>query len=94
MCCVDQLRPPLEAAIRNANGPARNVRAGRCVGGSVAIATVGTAPDEVEPLAVFLVEEVGIDRSGEARIVQFEAEIVAALIGLLRPGGTDFGATH
>jgi len=40
-------------------------------------------------LAFLVGEEVGVDRSGEARIVQ--PEIVAALIGALRPGGADLG---
>src|SRR3546814_18640786 len=46
-------------------------------------------PDEVEALAVFVIEEVGVDRGGEARIVKLEAQIVAALVRLLGPGGAD-----
>ena len=58
---------------------------------SVAAATVGAGPDEGEGFAVFFVEKVGVDRSVEARIVQLEAQIVAALVGALGPGGADFG---
>src|SRR5690606_25617145 len=43
--------------------------------------------------AVFFVEEIGVDRSVEAWIVQLEAQIVAALVGALGPSGADFGAT-
>src|SRR5690625_5069652 len=59
---------------------------------SVAAATVGTGPDKREGLAVFLVEEVGVDRGVEARIVQLEAQIVAALVRALGAGGADLGA--
>lgn len=40
------------------------------IGGSVAVATVGTTPDEAETFAFLVIEEVGVDWSGEARIVQ------------------------
>jgi len=40
-------------------------------------------------LALFVVEQVGEDRGGEARIVELEAQIVAALVGALGPGGAD-----
>ena len=59
---------------------------------SVAAAAVGAGPDEGEGFAVFFVEEVGVDRSVEARIVQLEAQIVAALVGALGLGGADLGA--
>ena len=58
--------------------------------GSVAILLAAARPDEVEGLAVL--DKVGVDRSGEARIVQLDREIVAALVGALRPGGPDLGA--
>ena len=54
-----------------------------------AAATVGAGPDQSVALAVLVVEEVGVDRGGEARIVQLEAQIVAALVGALGPGGAD-----
>jgi hypothetical protein len=59
--------------------------------GSVAPAAVGAGPDQAVALALFVVEEVGEDRGGEARIVELEAQIVAALIGALGPGGADLG---
>jgi len=58
---------------------------------SVAAATVGAGPDERVALAILVVEEVGVDRGVEARIVQLEAQILAALIRALGPGGTDLG---
>jgi len=57
--------------------------------GSVAPATVGAGPDQAVALALFVVEQVGEDRGGEARIVELEAQIVAALVGALGPGGAD-----
>lgn len=59
------------------------------VGVSVAAPTVGARPDQAVAIALLVVEEIGEDRSGEARIVQLEAEIVAALVGALGPGGAD-----
>ena len=44
-------------------------------------------------LGAFVVEEVGVDRSIKAWIVQFDREIVTALGGALRPGDPDFIAT-
>ena len=51
-----------------------------------------TATDKAVALFAFddgVVEEVGVDRSGETRIVELEAQIVAALIRALGPGGAD-----
>src|SRR3546814_4174202 len=45
-------------------------------------------------LAVFVIEDVGVDRGGEARIVKLEAQIVAALVRLLGPGGADLGPAN
>lgn len=59
--------------------------------GSVAVPTVGTRPDQTEALALFIGEEVGEDRCGEARIVELEAKIIAALVGALGPGSPDLG---
>jgi hypothetical protein len=59
--------------------------------GSVAPAAVGAGPDQAVALAFLVVEEVGEDRGREARIVEFEAEIVAAFVGALGPGGADLG---
>src|SRR5580704_5284458 len=64
--------------------------AGRGImGRSVAPAAVGAGPDQAVALAVFVVEEVGEDRGGEARIVELQTQIVAALVGALGPGGAD-----
>lgn len=57
--------------------------------GSVAVATVGTGPDQAEALTFLVGEEVGEDRSGEARIVELQTQIIAALVGALRLGGPD-----
>ena len=69
----------------------RPIRAGR-LRPSVAIAAVGAGPDQRVGVAFFVVEEVGVDRGVEARIVELEAQIVAALVGALGPGGADLGA--
>ena len=57
--------------------------------GSVAVLLATTRPDEGKGLAAFVVEEVGVDWTGEARIVELNREIVAFLGGALRPGGSD-----
>jgi hypothetical protein len=49
---------------------------------SVAVLLAAAGPDEGEGLAVVR-DEVGVDRSGEARIVELDREIVAALVGAL-----------
>ena len=58
-------------------------------GASVAVAAAGAGPDEAESFAVLVVEQVGVDRGVEARVVQLETKIVAALVGALGPGGAD-----
>lgn len=70
---------------------ARPVRSGRAsLRASLSVAAaVGPGPDQAEGLGVLVVEEVGVDRSGEAWIVQLEAGIVAALAGALGPGCAD-----
>ena len=73
--------------------PRPGCRAGRCSGvGSVAVLPAGARPDEGVAFAVLVVEEVGVDRRVEARIVQLDREIVALLRGVLRPRGADSGA--
>src|SRR3546814_3989007 len=66
---------------------------GLIAGSSVAIVGAVPRPDEVESLAVLVVEQVGVDRGSEARIVELEREIVAALVALFGPTRSDFGAT-
>ena len=57
----------------------------------VAVSLAAAGPDQSKGLGVFVVEEVGVDRSVEARVVQLDREIIAALVGALRPGGPDLG---
>src|SRR6266481_9520943 len=69
------------------------LRAGRCRRyRSVAVRPAAARPDQAEGLAAFVIEEVGVDRRGEARIVELDREVIAALAGALRPGGADLGA--
>jgi hypothetical protein len=42
-------------------------------------------------LGVLGFDEVGVDRGGETRVVELEAQIVAAFVGALGPGGADLG---
>ena len=48
-------------------------------------------PDELEAVFAFDFGEGCVDRSGEARIVQLDREVVAALFGGLLPGSTELG---
>ena len=57
---------------------------------SVAAAAVWSRPDEVVTLSVLVFDEVGVDRSSEARIVELETQVVRSLTGLLVPGSADF----
>src|SRR6266849_187630 len=59
---------------------------------SVAVGPAAAGPDEAEGLAAFVIEEVGVDRRVEARIVELDREVIAALVGALRPGGADLRA--
>src|SRR5258708_5014349 len=71
------------------------LRAGRCCRcRSVAVGPAAARPDQAEGLAAFVIEEVGVDRRGEARIVELDREIIAALVGALRPGGADLCAAN
>src|SRR5271170_4094129 len=65
---------------------------GAFVVGSVAVGLAAARPDEGEALVVLVVEEVCVNRRVEARVVQLDREVVAALVGALRPGGPDLGA--
>jgi hypothetical protein len=54
------------------------------VGSSVPI---GTGPDELETFLAFHLDQGGVDRSREARVVQLDREIVAlGILGSLLPG--------
>jgi hypothetical protein len=83
------LRKPTSPSAWRAKRCARKPRplpGGACCGfSSVAVLLAAAGPDQVEGLAVL--DEVGVDRSGEARVVELDREIVAALVGALRPGG-------
>src|SRR5262245_50037191 len=78
-------------AERAARSPARSPGRGLLPVYSVAVLLAAARPDEVEGLAVL--DEVGVDRNGEARIIQLDREVVAALAGALRPGGPDLSPT-
>src|SRR5260370_12182228 len=78
-----------------AKTPPGRIRAGRRRRlRSVAVGPAAARPDQAEGLAAFVIEEVGIDRRGEARIVELDREIVTALRGALRPSGADFGSRN
>jgi hypothetical protein len=51
----------------------------------------GGVPDQVRRRVA---EETDEDRDGEARIVEFEAEIIATLVRALGPGGADLDPAH
>src|SRR3970040_1841231 len=73
--------------------PARPMyRAGRWDAGSVGVGLAAAGPDERVALAALFVEEVRVNRSVEARIVQLDREVVAAFAGALGPGGADLGS--
>src|SRR5258708_31411878 len=76
-----------------AKTPPGLLRAGRCRRcRSVAVRPAAARADQAEGLAAFVIEEVGVDRCGEARIVERAREIVAALRRALRPSGADFNS--
>ena len=75
--------------IRSAAKGGPGLPAGALLRGSVAPAPVGAGPDERVTFAVLVIEEVGVDRGVEARIVELEAEVFAALVGALGPGCAD-----
>ena len=92
---IDFLGTALFAAVSLAKcallWPRPIARAGRWRS-SVAVGAAGPGPDEGVAVAVLVIEEVGVDRGGEARIVELEPEIGAALVRSLGPGGPDLGA--
>src|SRR5579885_1541596 len=83
----------MEESVPGVRKPARMLRAGRCCRcRSVAVGPAAASPDQAEGLAAFVIEEVGVDRRGEARIVELDREVIAALAGALRPCGADLCA--
>ncbi len=57
--------------------------------GLLAVGLAGPGPDQRVTLAVLIVEQVGEDRRVEAGVIQFDREVIAALVGALGPGGPD-----
>ena len=57
--------------------------------GSVGVGLAAARPDQGRGLAILIVEEAGVDRSGEARIVKLDREVIAALVRALGPGCPD-----
>ena len=73
------------------NGPNRGRGWGLIQMGSVAIGLAAAGPNEGVAFTILVVEQVGEDRRVETRIVEFEREIVAALVGALGPRSADLG---
>jgi hypothetical protein len=48
-------------------------------------------PQQGVSFATLVVEQVGVDRCVEGRVVELEREIVATFFGALRPSGTYLG---
>ena len=80
-------KPLTDSVVRECEGP--GLPAGALRRPSVAAPPVGTGPDQREGVRVLVVEEVGVDGAVERRVVQLEAQVVAALVGALGPGGPD-----
>ena len=57
---------------------------------SVGAGLAAAGPDQRVAGAVFRVEQVGVDRLGEGRIVELDREVVAAFVRALRSGGADW----
>ena len=51
---------------------------------------VGARPDQLVAVLAFDFGEGCVDRSGEARVVKLDREVVAILLGALLPGCTQF----
>ena len=51
----------------------------------------GAAARPDQAVAIVRVDQAGVDRSREARVVQLDRQIVAVLAGGLLPGGAEFG---
>jgi len=54
----------------------------------------GPRPEQGVAFAIFIVEQVRVDRRVEGGIVELDREVIAALLGAFRPGGPDFRSTH
>src|SRR5215216_5969704 len=73
--------------------PPKRQGAGKIGRASIAIRLAAPRPDQGKGIGIIVLEEVGVDRSVEARIVEFDRKIIAPLGGALRPCGSDLGAT-
>lgn len=58
-------------------------------GGLVAVLPAAAGPGKCEALAILIAEEIGVDGSREARVVQRDREVIATLAGALGPGRAD-----
>ena len=58
--------------------------------GQIGVGTaLGRDPDQLQALLAFDLDQGGVDRGGEARVVQLDREVVAVLLGALLPGRTE-----
>ena len=57
---------------------------------SFATVSIGTRPDQDVALAIFVIEQAGIDGSSEAGVIQFEAKISTTFAGTLGPSCANF----
>ena len=57
----------------------------------LAVLLAAAGPDQGVALAAFIVEEVGIDRGAEARIIQLDRDIIAPFGGTFGPTSTQLG---
>ena len=51
----------------------------------------GPRPQQGVAFATLVVEQVGVDRCVEGRVVELERQVVATFLGALGPGGTYLG---
>jgi hypothetical protein len=68
---------------RRMKSPARVIGRGLWDAGLFADRLAAAGPDQRVPFAVFVIEQAGEDRRVEARIIQLDREIIAALAGAL-----------
>ena len=70
------------------HSPARHRRAG-FIWFLLPVLLAAARPDEAVALAAFIVEEVGVNRCTEARVIQLDRDIIAPLGGAPRPSSPD-----
>ena len=60
----------------------------------VELVPAGAGPDELEAFLAFDLDQGGVDRSREARVVELDREVIALSVpGGLLPGGAQFNVT-